>query len=215
MTWKNKMAADHVIKWNKASKGFDSFSRGTELRYGKYKRGLFAKSRGKTLLVAAGTGNDFQFFPPGLEVTAIDFSPKMLEKAAEKTAAYNGAIKLVEADVTNLEFEDNSFDTGVTSCTFCSVPDPVKGLKELNRVLKPDGMLLMFEHVRPTNFILGAMMDILTPIVNKMGPDLNRRTADNIRKAGFTITREFNIYMDMVKLFEAYPAGRSDMLAQK
>jgi len=205
------MASDHVTKWNKASKSFDKFGRGTELRYGKYKRGLFAKSRGKTLLVAAGTGLDFGFFPPGLEITAIDFSPKMLEKAAEKTKNYNGRIELVEADVTNLEFEANTFDTVVTSCTFCSVPDPVKGLKELNRVLKPDGQLLMFEHVRPTNFILGAMMDILTPIVNKMGPDLNRRTADNVRKAGFSITREFNVYLDIVKLFEAHhPADGGD-----
>ena len=201
------MGGDHVTKWDKASKSFDMFTRGTELRYGKYKRSLFAKSRGKTLLVAAGTGGDFEFFPPDLEITAIDFSPKMLEKAAEKTADYKGSIKLVEADVTNLKFDDNSFDTVVTSCTFCSVPNPVEGLKELNRVLKPDGQLLMFEHVRPTNFILGAMMDILTPIANKMGPDLNRRTADNVRKAGFTITREFNIYLDMVKLFECRPLG--------
>ena len=199
------MAGDHVAKWDKASKSFDMFSRGTELRYGKYKRGLFAKSRGKTMLVAAGTGLDFEFFPPGLEITAIDFSPKMLAIAGQKTAAYKGSIELLEADVTNLTFENNSFDTIVTSCTFCSVPDPVKGLTELNRVLKPDGQLLMFEHVRPTNFILGAMMDFLTPIVNKMGPDLNRRTADNVRKAGFTITREFNIYLDMVKLFECRP----------
>ena len=207
------MGDNHVNKWDKASKSFDMFTKGTELRYGKYKRGLFAKSRGKTLLVAAGTGNDFEFFPPNLEITAIDFSPKMLEIAGQKTGDYNGNIELVEADVTNLKFEDNSFDTIVTSCTFCSVPDPVKGLKELNRVLKRDGQLLMFEHVRPTNFILGAMMDILTPIVNKMGPDLNRRTADNIRKAGFSITREFNVYLDMVKLFEACPTGRGDMLS--
>jgi len=199
--------ADHVTKWDKASKKFDSFSRGTELRYGSYKRGLFAKSRGKTLLVAAGTGLDFEYFPPGLEITAVDFSPKMLEIAAEKAAAYKGYIESVEADVQNLGFEDNSFDTVVTSCTFCSVPDPVRGLKELNRVLKPDGQLLMFEHVRPSNFLLGAMMDIMTPIARRVGPDLNRRTADNIRKAGFTITREFNVYLDMVKLFEAHPLG--------
>lgn len=201
------MSGNHVTKWDKASSKFDMFARGTELRYGKYKRSLFAKSRGKTLLVAAGTGLDFEFFPPGLDITAIDFSPKMLEIAAGKTGAYKGTIELLEADVTDLKFDDNSFDSVVTSCTFCSVPDPVKGLKELNRVLKPDGQLLMFEHVRPTNFILGTMMDLLTPIVNKMGPDLNRRTADNVRKAGFTITREFNIYLDMVKLFECRPLG--------
>lgn len=199
------MTEDAVKKWDSASSVFDTFASGAERRYGKYKRALFAKSRGKTMLVAAGTGLDFQSFPPGLEITAIDFSPKMLEKAREKAAAYDGKLDIVQADVQNLEFETGTFDTVVTSCTFCSVPDPVKGLTEIHRILKPDGQLLMFEHVRPGNFVLGAMMDAITPIARKFGPDLNRRTGDNIRKAGFRITREFNVYLDMVKLFEAHP----------
>lgn len=197
---------DQVKKWDKAAKSFDRFNAGVERRYGKYKRGLFAKSRGKTMLVAAGTGLDFVFFPPGLDITAIDFSPRMVEKAKEKAVRYDGSLNVVQADVQNLYFEENSFDTVVTSCTFCSVPEPVKGLKELHRVLKPDGQLLMFEHVRPGNFLLGAMMDVVTPVARLFGPELNRRTADNVRKAGFRITREFNIYLDMVKLFEAVKA---------
>jgi ubiquinone/menaquinone biosynthesis C-methylase UbiE len=120
-----------------------------------------------------------------------------------KAVRYRGRLEVVEANVQDLEFPDNSFDTVVTSCTFCSVPDPVQGLKEIRRVLKPDGQMLMFEHVRPGNFLLGAMMDLITPIVRKRGPELNRPTADNIRRAGFKITREFNVYLDMVKLFEA------------
>ncbi len=204
------MTEDAVKKWDGASNIYDMFASGAERRYGKYKRALFSKSRGKTMLVAAGTGLDFKSFPPGLAITAIDFSPKMLEKAREKAAAYNGKLDIVQADVQNLEFESGTFDTVVTSCTFCSVPDPVKGLKEIHRVLKPDGQLLMFEHVRASNFLLGTMMDIFAPIVKKFGPEWNRRTGDNIRKAGFKITREFNVYLDMVKLFEAYPAGRGN-----
>jgi len=198
--------ADHIAKWNSASKYFDFANLGIERRYGEYKRMLFTKCRGKVLLVAAGTGLDFPYFPKGLEITAIDFSPKMVEKAKEKSGAYTGKLEVVEADVMNLDFPDESFDTVATSCTFCSVPDPVKGLKEIHRVLKPDGRLLMFEHVRAGNILLGAMMDIATPIFKKFGPEFNRRTGDNIRKAGFIITREYNVYLNMVKLFEAVRA---------
>jgi ubiquinone/menaquinone biosynthesis C-methylase UbiE len=101
-----------------------------------------------------------------------------------------------------LGFADNSFDSVVTSCTFCSVPDPVLGLKELRRVIKPGGKLLMFEHVRSDIFWMGPMMDLLTRLSRRFGPDLNRRTGENIVKAGFKLTREVNIYLDMVKLFE-------------
>ena len=194
---------DHVAKWDKASKCYDWVNAGVERRYGRFKRDLFEKCQGKTLLVAAGTGLDFQFFPAGLDVTAIDFSPKMVKKAKKKAVSYEGKLKVILADVQALELPEGSFDTVVTSCTFCSVPNPVKGLKELYRVLKSDGQLFMFEHVRPGNFLLGIMVDILTPVARKFGPELNRRTGENIKKAGFKITREFNIYLDMVKLFEA------------
>ena len=194
---------DQIEKWNRSAKSFDWMNSGVERRYGSWKRALFAKSRGKVMLVAAGTGLDFPLFPPDLDIVAIDFSPEMVVRAKLKAARYRGHLEVVEADVEDLQFSDESFDTVVTSCTFCSVPDPVQGLREVHRVLKPDGQMLMFEHVRPGNFLLGMMMDGITPIVRKTGPELNRRTADNIRRAGFRITREFNVYLDMVKLFEA------------
>lgn len=195
-----------VRKWDRAARALDSKDRGEEVRYGPYKRHLFAKARGRTLLVAAGTGIDFKYFPAGLDVTAIDFSPRMLELAEKRVGQSASPISLVRADVTDLGFGDGTFDTVVTSCTFCSVPDPVKGLREVRRVLKDQGRLLMFEHVRPSNPYLGLMMDLMNPVVRMIGPDINRRTADNVRAAGFRITREFNVYLDMVKLFEAEKA---------
>ena len=194
---------DHIEKWNSAAKHFDQFNIGIERRYGDIKRELFAKCQGKVLLVAAGTGLDFPLFKDELDITAIDFSPKMVRKAKEKALKYNGSIKVELADVEDMDYPDNSFDTTVTSCTFCSVPNPIRGLKEIYRVLKPDGNLYMFEHVRPSNFILGLMMDFMSKFTRNFGPELNRQTGINIRKAGFKITREYNVYLDMVKLFEA------------
>lgn len=195
-----------IAKWDRAVNFLDSAKRTEHIRYGVYKQSLFSKATGKIMLVAAGTGADFKYFAEGTDVTAIDFSPKMVERATEEAKKSRADIKVVEADVTDLNFEDKSFDSVVTSCTFCSVPEPVKGLKEVRRILKDDGKMFMFEHVRPTNFFLGVMMDIMNPVAKMFGPTINRRTADNVTKAGFRITREYNVYLDMVKLFEAVKA---------
>lgn len=190
-------------KWDEASRNYDLFTFADDRRLGPDKRRLFAKVAGATLMVAAGTGNDFKFFPPGLRITAIDISPKMLEQAKKKAAQYAGTIELREMDVRHLDFADAAFDTVVTVCTFCSVPRPIAGLRELRRVLKPGGQLLMFEHVRSAIGPLGIMMDLITPIVSRFGPDLNRDTVGNVQKAGFRVRAVENVYLDIVKIIEA------------
>lgn len=190
-------------KWDDAARSFDFLNTGIELRYGKYKHDWFSLAVGRTLLVAVGTGLDLQYFQPGDNVIGVDISWKMLEKAKGKPEMTTLNIKLVRADVQVLGFADDVFDTVVTSCTFCSVPDPVRGLCEIKRVLKPGGKILMFEHVRSNIFWMGPMMDLMTHITRKFGPDLNRKTGENIIKAGFKLTREINVYLDMIKLFEA------------
>jgi ubiquinone/menaquinone biosynthesis C-methylase UbiE len=190
-------------KWDDASRTFDLFAFGDEHRLGPAKRRLFGKMRGATLMLAAGTGNDFQFFPPDRHIVAIDISPKMLERAALKAARYPGTIELREMDACALAFPDHSFDTVVTVCTFCSVPRPIVGLRELHRVLKPDGQLLMFEHVRSKIGPFGIFLDLMTPLCRRFGPDMNRDTVGNVLRAGFRIRREENVYLDVVKIIEA------------
>ncbi len=190
-------------KWDNAAKSFDLMNSGVELRFGERKREWFARAEGRTLLVAVGTGLDLQYFPQEQTVVGIDISSKMLEKAQGKLSVDRNRQLLVRADAQNLGFADNTFDSVVTSCTFCSVPEPVAGLKELRRVLKSGGKILMFEHVRSNIFWMGPMMDIMSRVSRKFGPELNRRTKENVIKAGFKLTREINIYLDMVKLYEA------------
>ncbi len=190
-------------KWDEASRSLDLFTWGDDRRLGPHKRRLFSKIRGETLMVAAGTGNDFKFFPPGQHIIAIDISPKMLERAAQKATAYQGTLELRAMDVCELPFAEASFDTVVTVCTFCSVPRPVVGLRELYRVLKPGGQLLMFEHVRSKIGPFGIFLDLMTPLSRRLGPELNRDTVGNVQKAGFRLRREENVYLDIVKIIEA------------
>lgn len=186
---------------------YDLVTHGDEKRLGPYKRRLFAKMEGRCLLVGTGTGNDFKYFPSGLRITAIDVSPAMLVRARRKARAYAGQLSLEEMDVRALDYDDATFDTVVTSCVFCSVPDPVSGLRQLHRCLRPEGRLLMFEHVRSRLGPIALMQDLLTPYTSRFGPDMNRDTTANVVRAGFAIVLEDNVYLDVVRAIVATPAS--------
>ena len=195
-------------KWDRASRTYDFFAAVDDKRLGTEKQKLLAKARGKTLHVAAGTGNDFKFFPVGMDIVSIDISPKMLEQAKIKAAVYKGSLELREADVHNLDYPEATFDTVTTVFTFCSVPKPIAGLQELHRVLKPGGQILMLEHVRSIALgPVGIMMDLMSQLTRQFGPELNRDTVGNVQKAGFRLRRVENAYLDIVKTIEAVKGG--------
>ena len=107
----------------------------------------------------------------------------MLHKAAPRAKQYNGMIDLQEMDVHNLSFPDDSFDQVFTVCTFCSVPNPVHGLEQLRRVLKPGGHLRMFEHTGSRWFPFSLVLNLMTPITRLTGPEVNRPTVENVGKS--------------------------------
>lgn len=170
----------------------------SELRRGAAKSALFHHMRGRVLFVAVGTGVDIPHFPQGQEIVAVDISRDMLRRAEARRAKYVGNLQLLEADAMELGFPDASFDTVATSCTFCSVPDPMRGLKELYRVLRPGGQLLMFEHVRSRTPIFGLTLDLMTLWTRRLGTEMNRDTVGNVRRTGFSITRIESVYLDII-----------------
>ena len=176
---------------------------GPEKRWAPVKREFFSVMQGKILFLAVGTGLDIQFFPPDQDIVGIDISPRMLEKARARADAYKGKLELWHLDVHDLDYPDGTFDQVFTSCTFCSVPDPVRGLESLRRVLKPGGELHMFEHTGSRYFPFNVMMNLMTPLSRKLGPEMNRPTTDNVRKAGFEVKEVRHVYLDVVKTIHA------------
>ena len=153
--------------------------------------------------MAVGTGLDILSFPPNQDITGIDISPKMLEKAQPRVEAYAGNMTTQQMDVHELKFADNTFDQVFTACTFCSVPDPIKGLVELRRVLKPEGTLNMFEHTGSFVFPFNVMLNFMNPAVKSIGPEINRNTVANVKAAGFKIEKINHVFLDIVKTIEA------------
>ena len=187
-------------KWDKAAPHFDIMAGGgAEKRWKPFKQILFSNMEGNILFLALGTGLDIPTFPKGKSITAIDISPKMLEVARPRVDEYDGSITTEVMDVHDLKYAENSFDQVFTSCTFCSVPNPIEGLKSLKRVLKPDGDLYMFEHTGSNYYPFKIMMDLMTQLSKRLGPDMNRTTVNNVAAAGFEVLEVNNLFLDVVK----------------
>lgn len=198
------MNVDTREKWDSAAFAYDFMGGfGEEKRWRPHKTRLFSAMEGQILFVAVGTGLDIRSFPPGREITGIDISSRMLEKAAPRAEAYPGRLTLRQMDVHDMAFAPGAFTQVYTSCTFCSVPDPVRGLTALRRVLKPGGHLRMFEHTGSRVFPFGAMLNVMNPVLRKFGPEVNRDTVANVRAAGFKLLKVTNIFLDVVKTIEA------------
>jgi ubiquinone/menaquinone biosynthesis C-methylase UbiE len=198
--------ASNRAKWDRAARSLDLMSRyGPEWRWGPAKQKVFSHMRQgeKILFLALGTGLDIPNFPAGCNITAIDISPKMIEKAQARIKTYPGDLIAHVMDVHDMNFPSNTFDQVFTSCTFCSVPDPVAGLKELMRVLKPAGELHMFEHTGSHIFPFSLMMKIMNPMASRFGPELTRDTVANVQAAGFQLTDVNHVFLDTVKTIHA------------
>ncbi len=158
-----------------------------EKRYIPWREHLWKQVPGPRVLeIGVGTGKNMSFYPPEIEITAIDLTPGMLARAHKRATELGLNVNLQLGDAQALDFPDNSFDSVVATFVFCSVPDAVLGLREVRRVLKPAGQLFLLEHMRAPSPALGFIMDMLNPlVVRMMGANINRPTVENVQAADF------------------------------
>jgi ubiquinone/menaquinone biosynthesis C-methylase UbiE len=151
--------------------------------------------RKKLLEVGAGTGKIFPFYQLGTEITSIDFSTGMLLHARAKARKYDVKASLLDINVQNLEFEDNTFHTVVASVVFCSVPHPVRGLMEVKREYKAGGKVVLLKHVLSDNPAAAWLMNTLNFLgFCLVGDKINRETVKDVINSGLAIERVIYFY---------------------
>src|SRR5579859_409657 len=184
---------------------YDLMTRGSERRLASARATMWRAVRGPRVLeVGVGTGINMPYYPPGMQLTAIDLSPRMLERARLRAQKLDVVVDLREADAQALPFPGGSFETVVATCVFCSVPDPVLGLRELRRILVLGGQLLLMEHVLSERPIVRQLMQGLNPmVVRMMGANINRETIANVQIAGFHHLEVQNLWLQIFKAIKA------------
>ena len=160
---------------------------------------------GRVLEAGVGTGLNLPYYTDRCqELVAIDLSPSMLAQAARRITQCKASVVLAEMDIQELDLESSSFDCVLVSFVFCTVPDPLQGLRECLRVLKPNGRFIMLEHMASDHLWLRGTMNRLNPFtVRLLGDHINRQTARTVSMAGFHIESSTNLLGDVVRLLVA------------
>ena len=149
---------------------------------------------GRLLEVGVGSGPNMAYYPAGASVTAVDRNRRRIDEARRRASALGLNVDLRVMSAEELDFPDGYFDGAVSTLVFCAVPDPVRGLRELARVVKPGGEIRLVEHMRVDRPIVGRLMDWLDPVMVRIGDEhLNRRTMDNIALAGLPVVSVENL----------------------
>ena len=116
-------------------------------------------------------------------------------------------VALARVDAEKLTFPADTFDAVVASFVFCSVPDPIAGVRELWRVTKPGGQAILLEHVLSANPIVAWLMNLANPLLVRMvGANINRRSVENVETGGWAVERVSALWASIFKLIEARKA---------
>jgi len=148
---------------------------------------LEIKAGDRVLEVGIGTGLNLPLYPRHCIVMGIDISAEMLQKARQRARDLSlTAVTLALMDASNLEYPDNTFDHVLATYVISAVPDPVKTLLEMRRVCKPDGHLVILNHFRSENPVLGAVEWALAPVCTRIGFKTDLKLKPLLEKAALS-----------------------------
>jgi phosphatidylethanolamine/phosphatidyl-N-methylethanolamine N-methyltransferase len=124
----------------------------------------------RILEVGVGTGLNLPLYPRECDITGIDISEEMLKKAEDRVVKLGmPRAKVLVMDGSKLDFPDNSFDKVIATYVISAVPDPVTTLLEMRRVCKPSGHLVILNHFKSDNPVIGMFEKLLAPVCTKIG----------------------------------------------
>ena len=172
------------------------------------RRTLLQRASGRVLEVAVGTGRNLRYYPTSCQLTAVDLSPAMLAIARKRAHRLGLDVTFEVMDAEHLAFADQYFDTVVDSLTLCTFPDPIVALRELARVCKPAGRILLLEHGRSDRAGLGRWQDRWAARhAQRLGCQWNREPLTLVHQAGLRVIAARRVFFGVFHVMETLPAG--------
>ncbi len=166
------------------------------------RRRLLWGVKGNVLEIGVGTGLNFSYYPKDIQLFGIDVSEAMLDKAHFKAESLGLSVHLNVMDAESLSFDDDTFDTVLSTLTLCSMNDPNKVISEMVRVCKPNGKVLFLEHGLSRFGWINRQLDRRADVhLQDFGCQLNLDMEALIRNSGFQIDGVSSHYFGIVKLF--------------
>lgn len=171
------------------------------------RKSLLSGARGQVLEIGYGSGLNLPHYPESVErLTGVDANPAMRRLAAQQAGCFAREPELLTLDTGSLPFEDGTFDTVVSTWTLCSVAGVQSALREIHRVMRPDGRFLFAEHGLSSDPRVRRWQRRLTPLQRMIaeGCHLDRDISGLIRSAGLKIMHLDNCYMEKVPRIAGY-----------
>ena len=163
-----------------------------------------SRASGDTLEVGIGTGLNLPFYPANVRLTGIDFSQAMLSGARTRARGRAQPVELEQADAEALPFPNASFDTVVSTFALCAIPDDRRALAEMQRVLRPGGLLLLADHIAGRYAAVRAIQRVLEVFsIPVAGEHFLRRPFNFVRADGFEIERQQRFNLGIVERIAA------------
>lgn len=193
-----------IRKFDKQSKKYAK--RRNNSRASKFRQRIFQEAEGYVLEVGIGSGLNFPFYNQDVKLTGLDFSHEMLKVAREAAKDYPFETTFIETNVETVEFNENTFDTIVSSGTLCAYQKPVTTLNNFQRWCKPGGNILLLEHGVSTKKSIARIQKAINPLAIKLvGCHQNRNITDIVNKSQLKITKEERYMAGYLYLIWAKP----------
>ena len=173
---------------------------------------LVGGARGRVVEIGAGTGLNIAHYPDGIaELVLFEPEPGMRRRLARRLQRHARGARIVDAPAERLPLADASVDTVVSTLVLCTVNDPEGALREIARVLRPDGQLLFIEHVRASSRFLAACQDNLFQPWFRFagGCCCNRPTVELMRACGFAVAADDGVWRGMPPIVHPLVVGRA------
>ncbi|MDB5054589.1 MAG: methyltransferase type 11 [Bacilli bacterium] len=177
-----------------------------KLQFSGLRRKLLQNAACHILEVSVGAGANFPFYAKSVQVTAVDISPKMIGKAEIAAREYEIQTDFIVSNLEDLHFAEYSFDTIISTLSFCGYDNPIQILQRFRHWCKPEGEILFFEHGKSSFLPIAWLQNTLDGLsVKAIGCHANRDILQMIKTAGIRIQRQESMMLGTVHLIWAKP----------